>query len=279
MPPDLGRLPVVLYRKLAKGLCGLRPTFGPTMADVAWGLFGPMFQPIVFGNRTIHQHLQHEFRVLPTGKTAVQRVQQALWALKHIDYVTHAVRGDKETTQATEAPARPLVSYYPDKREQQYTDGQFRTKSYPMLLDDLFARFPDQEEMSSESTHTTEGVEVTIQGVYIGPHESPGPTVHKFGYSVQIRNTSTSVVRLMSRHWFFYNPEDQVMDAEVAGNGAVGKNPVLGPQQSFSYESGTVTTATELVMKGTFQFIRSSENGDEPFDVYVAPICLSTQRL
>lgn len=29
-------------------------------------------------------------------------------------------------TQATEAPARPLVSYYPDKREQQYTDGQFR---------------------------------------------------------------------------------------------------------------------------------------------------------
>lgn len=46
-----------------------------------------------------------------------------------------------------------------------YCVAFLRTKSYPMLLDDLFARFPDQEEMSSESTHTTEGVEVTIQGV------------------------------------------------------------------------------------------------------------------
>lgn len=29
----------------------------------------------------------------------------------------------------------------------------------------------------------------------------------------------------------------QVMDAEVAGNGAVGKNPVLGPQQSFARDA------------------------------------------
>ena len=66
------------------------------------------------------------------------------------------------------------------------------------------------------------------------------------------------------------------MDTEVAGRGVVGTFPILKPGRSYQYSSGTSsTTASTLIMKGTFQFLVEKNRNTENVDVHIAPLKLT----
>src|ERR1044071_9316526 len=71
-----------------------------------------------------------------------------------------------------------------------------------------------------------------------------------FQYTVRITNQGTDTVQLLSRHWIITDGLEQTQ--EVKGPGVVGKQPVLGPGESFRYSSWCPLKTPMGTMRGTY---------------------------
>ena len=99
--------------------------------------------------------------------------------------------------------------------------------------------------------------------------ENSGPAEWVFEYTVRITNLGLHTVRLMSRYWLITDALERTR--EVRGPGVVGKQPVLGPGESFQYSSWCPLKTPTGMMQGTYQML--SSEGSE-FDVEIAPFAL-----
>ena len=99
--------------------------------------------------------------------------------------------------------------------------------------------------------------------------ENSGPAEWVFEYTVRITNLGLNTVRLMSRYWVITDALERTR--EVRGPGVIGKQPVLGPGESFQYSSWCPLKTPTGVMHGTYQMV--SSDGSE-FDVEIAPFAL-----
>ena len=76
-----------------------------------------------------------------------------------------------------------------------------------MPLPDLVTWCPDETPLKERSTCTTRGIMVKVTSTFSGRHEEYG---NRWQYGIDIVNESNATVRLVSRHWFFYNADEQV---------------------------------------------------------------------
>ncbi len=95
-----------------------------------------------------------------------------------------------------------------------------------------------------------------------------------FSYTISITNLGESVARLISRHWIITDAYNQVQ--EVHGQGVVGEQPLLKPNERFEYTSGTVLTTQVGTMRGSYQM--QAEDGTL-FDVEIPQFVLSVPRV
>jgi ApaG protein len=121
---------------------------------------------------------------------------------------------------------------------------------------------------SSEAT--TRNIRVRVHARYDPGRSSPQQSQWFFLYTVSITNESDETVQLMSRHWIITDGMGKV--EEVRGPGVVGKQPVLGPGQSFEYTSGCPLTTPFGAMNGTYQMVNQAA---EEFDIEIAPFTLT----
>jgi len=117
----------------------------------------------------------------------------------------------------------------------------------------------------------TRNIRVKVSSTYAPEHSDPSDHRWFFYYTVEITNEGTEAARLISRHWIITDASQQV--EEVRGLGVVGKQPVLGPGQTFSYSSGCPLTTSFGTMRGSYQMVATE--GGEHFDVEIAPFTLS----
>ncbi len=119
------------------------------------------------------------------------------------------------------------------------------------------------------SDAVTDGVRVEV----LARHSPEGTRQFQsewvFEYTVRITNLGTEPVQLISRHWVITDALDHTR--EVKGPGVVGKQPVLGPGESFKYSSWCPLQTPTGVMRGTYQMVRP--NGEQ-FDAEIAPFAL-----
>jgi ApaG protein len=102
-----------------------------------------------------------------------------------------------------------------------------------------------------------------------------GP-LYVFRYQVTIDNHSPDTVQLIGRHWFIFDTGEG--PSEVAGSGVVGQQPILGPGDSHTYESGCHLRASIGVMKGHYEMLQLSSGST--FKVKVPPMqFFATPRL
>jgi ApaG protein len=95
-----------------------------------------------------------------------------------------------------------------------------------------------------------------------------------FSYTINITNSGSDTARLVSRHWIITDANHHVQ--EVRGQGVVGEQPSLGPNQSFEYTSGTVLATQVGTMRGSYQM----ETGDGvEFDIEIPQFVLSVPRV
>lgn len=73
-----------------------------------------------------------------------------------------------------------------------------------------------------------------------------------FSYKVTIQNNSNINVQLLRRFWLVTNGDGEKV--EVAGDGVIGKQPVIGPQESFEYTSASLLKTPVGTMEGYYEF-------------------------
>ena len=95
-----------------------------------------------------------------------------------------------------------------------------------------------------------------------------------FQYTITITNTGTLPAQLVSRHWIITDSNNQVQ--EVRGQGVVGEQPMLRPNESFQYTSGTAIATPVGTMRGSYQMV--AEDGKQ-FDAAIPEFTLSMPRV
>ncbi|WP_375458181.1 Co2+/Mg2+ efflux protein ApaG [uncultured Enterovirga sp.] len=104
----------------------------------------------------------------------------------------------------------------------------------------------------------TRGIRVTVEPRFVEEESQPDKGKFFFAYTVEITNMTTDRVQLRSRHWRIVDGRGAVQ--EVKGAGVVGKQPVLGPGESFTYTSGCPLTTPDGTMAGDYTM--TLENGE-----------------
>jgi ApaG protein len=80
--------------------------------------------------------------------------------------------------------------------------------------------------------------------------------------------------QLVSRHWIITDSNNQVQ--EVRGAGVIGEQPLLRPNESFQYTSGTAIATPVGTMRGSYQMV--AEDGVR-FDAPIPEFMLSMPRI
>jgi ApaG protein len=97
------------------------------------------------------------------------------------------------------------------------------------------------------------GIRVTVVPRYMEEESSPKEGRYFFAYTVEITNLTAERVQLTSRHWRIIDGDGRLQ--EVRGAGVVGKQPVLGPGETFSYTSGCPLATPAGTMEGSYTMV------------------------
>ncbi len=115
----------------------------------------------------------------------------------------------------------------------------------------------------------TRGIRVTVEPRYVEEESQPDKRKFFFAYTVEITNMTTERVQLRSRHWRIVDGDGKVQ--EVKGAGVVGKQPVLGPGETFTYTSGCPLGTPDGTMQGDYTMIDAQ---GETFRAEIPPFSL-----
>jgi len=100
----------------------------------------------------------------------------------------------------------------------------------------------------------TSDIKVQVVSKYIPEHTNPDIPRYFFAYWVTITNESEIAIKLMDRHWEI---TDAIGKLEVVdGEGVIGKQPVIRPGESFSYNSFCPIETEFGMMSGHYQVKR-----------------------
>ena len=119
------------------------------------------------------------------------------------------------------------------------------------------------------SEAVTEDIRVEAMSSYSPENSRPLEGEWVFQYTVRITNQGRETVQLLSRYWLITDAAEQV--EEVRGPGVVGKQPVLGPGESFKYSSWCPLKTPLGMMQGSFEMARTDGSR---FDIEIAPFGL-----
>lgn len=125
-------------------------------------------------------------------------------------------------------------------------------------------------------TATTEGVKITVSTQY-RPDLSQGDRgLFFFNYRIEIENNNPYKIQLLHRDWYIF---DSLNDASfVSGEGVIGEQPILNPNENFVYTSGAELSSDIGFMKGYYTFLNLGT--ETHFQVYVPTFqLLSPPRL
>lgn len=122
------------------------------------------------------------------------------------------------------------------------------------------AAAPERARTRSDSaSHGSEseahGVSVRVQPTYLPSHSDPTRGRYIFAYHVTIVNEGTERARLRSRSWSIVDADG--VQHDVRGEGVVGRQPDLAPQERFEYSSFSPLPTPWGTMEGAYTFERA----------------------
>ena len=118
------------------------------------------------------------------------------------------------------------------------------------------------------------GIDIQTRVSFLPEQSDESGNRFVFSYTITITNTGNAPARLISRHWIITDAHNHVQ--EVRGQGVVGEQPLLKPNQSFEYTSGTVLTTQVGTMRGSYHM--QADDGSE-FEVEIPQFVLSVPRV
>lgn len=95
-------------------------------------------------------------------------------------------------------------------------------------------------------------IQIDVATQFIGKQQKAEQEVFVFSYTVSITNQSNAPITLRSRYWLITNGNGE--KAEVSGEGVVGEQPTIEPQQTYQYTSASVLKTEVGSMQGHYNF-------------------------
>lgn len=120
----------------------------------------------------------------------------------------------------------------------------------------------------------TRGIRVTVRAAYVPERSSPHVGTYLFAYRIRIANESPLTVQLTDREWVITDGDGHV--ETVVGEGVVGVQPVLAPDEAFEYTSFCPLQTPLGTMEGRYTM---RDEAGEGFKVHIAPFALVAPHL
>jgi ApaG protein len=98
----------------------------------------------------------------------------------------------------------------------------------------------------------TEGVAISVEVFYEASYSNTVNNEFMFAYKISIENKNVFPIKLLSRHWYIFDSNGT--KREVAGDGVVGEQPIINPNQKYEYISGCNLKSEMGTMHGTYLF-------------------------
>jgi ApaG protein len=96
----------------------------------------------------------------------------------------------------------------------------------------------------------TEGVKISVEQFYQPDYSNPQQREFMFAYRVTIENFNSFPIQLLRRHWFIQDSSAE--QREVEGEGVIGMQPIISPQDQYQYISGCNLKSELGQMFGTY---------------------------
>ena len=96
----------------------------------------------------------------------------------------------------------------------------------------------------------TDGVKISVEQFYQPDYSNPIQREFMFAYRVTIENNNSFPVQLLRRHW--YIQDSNAEQREVEGEGVIGAQPIIAPNDQYQYISGCNLKSEMGQMHGTY---------------------------
>ena len=103
----------------------------------------------------------------------------------------------------------------------------------------------------------TNDIKVIVESFYQDSASYPDAMHFVFAYRITIENHSEHTIKLLRRHWYIIDGDGS--KSEVEGEGVIGQQPVLEPEQSHQYVSGCNLHTEMGKMFGTYLMEKLSD--------------------
>ncbi len=113
----------------------------------------------------------------------------------------------------------------------------------------------DPTSTKDDAAALSQAVIVSVKTRFLAEQSQPRANRFVYSYEITITNNSLIPVQLLHRHWLITEEPDAPRPAstkEVDGPGVIGQQPIIQPQQHYSYASGAVITTPIGTMKGHY---------------------------
>ena len=105
--------------------------------------------------------------------------------------------------------------------------------------------------MTKSNYIVTHAVRVEVQSNYIAQQSIEAEQQFVFSYTITISNQSNETVQLIDRYWLITDVNGE--SNTVSGEGVIGQQPHIKPNESFTYTSGCVLKSPLGNMQGHYQ--------------------------
>lgn len=121
----------------------------------------------------------------------------------------------------------------------------------------------------------TKGIKISVKTKYNGTSYRNHRLYYVFAYFITIENHSNKIVMLTDRYWKIF---DSLNKTEIVeGEGVVGEQPILHPNEKYAYNSGCFLESNMGAMTG-FYTMQDLQN-NETFKVMIPTFQLTTTTL
>ena len=104
-------------------------------------------------------------------------------------------------------------------------------------------------------------IKCQVHTKYIEEQSQPDKSRYVFAYIITIKNLSKTTVQLMTRRWLITDSNGKQLTIE--GDGVVGQQPIIEPNDEYTYTSGTVIETPVGVMQG--HYVMADQDGNDFF--------------
>ncbi len=103
----------------------------------------------------------------------------------------------------------------------------------------------------------TSDVKISVESIYQPEYSNPDNLHYMYAYRITIENQSTETLQLLRRHWEIFDAIGE--HKQVDGEGVVGQQPILEPNQVHQYASGCNLRSAMGYMEGFYEMQRLSD--------------------